>query len=206
MSTRELHFAGFGLLAGALALISLCARGAERLPSLLSAPEERQALESLLHQEFDASAAAMRDRLERDTRGDFVGAAMAAHVLEEHRARYLDLKREIARRFKNQASPPEAAQRDPFAPSFENRVLAPAAKRAPSTLRNTWDMYARRVPTQRGGNNDLVVPQGARALAPALIPWGMYGAAVHAKAVAAAISTTSESATPVKPYFVYRSP
>ena len=113
-----------------------------------AAPEQR------LQEEFAKVGTAVRERLVREAAGDFLGARVAANDADTHRYRFLDIKRELARRSPLPASPSVAASRSPFSPDFvtlpmpdiaaaRHGLAAPNGELPETTEPKypSWDMY-----------------------------------------------------------------
>jgi hypothetical protein len=142
------------------ALVGILA-GIGMFPALAS-PPPTPSLEREAAQEFVLAGTALRERLNRETAGDSLGARIAAHDAQLHRYRYLDLKREINRlHSKAAASSSVAAPRDPFMPddSF-SAESAPVTTRTGSKAAETraevpsyrsWDMYRSRELNEASG-------------------------------------------------------
>ena len=122
-------------------------------------------LEQQAQSEFTLAGIAMRQRLDREAVGDLLGARIAMHDAESHRFRYLDLTREINRlHAPPEASPPVAAQRDPFTPDgaflsgsapVPNRTARKSTgvqQESPAaTPYRSWDMYRTRISIEEAG-------------------------------------------------------
>jgi len=142
------------------ALVGILA-GIGMLPALAS-PPPTPSLEREAAQEFVLAGTALRERLNRETAGDSLGARVAAHDAQLHRYRYLDLKHEIDRLHPHTAaSSSVAAPRDPFMPddSFlaesapaTTRTASKAAEaRAEVPSYRSWDMYRSRELNEAAG-------------------------------------------------------
>jgi hypothetical protein len=115
----------------------------------------RAVLEQQLREEFAQVGNAVRQRLDREAAGDFVGARIAARSAEQHRYRFLDIKRELDRLpSPGGPSPSVEAVRSPFSPDLpllavpvarmdpELWVKAdPRATQTPEASHPAWDMY-----------------------------------------------------------------
>jgi hypothetical protein len=172
--------AASALLLTGLSLLSECIFAAD---SPHPAPATRDSLQANADQEFEASGQALRERLRRLEEGDALGAAIAEQTLKGHRARFLDLKRALARLSAESSS--AAAQRNPFEPHFQ-APPPPAAKADPVAPGRRWDLYARS--GQDEPTSSAPVPTGLHPGA----HWGMY-----------ALPATSSEA-PARPFLVYR--
>jgi hypothetical protein len=123
-------------------------------------PIPRTVLEQQLREEFAQVGNAVHQRLDREATGDFVGARIAARSAEQHRIRFLDIKRELDRRpSPGGPSPSVEAVRSPFSPDLSLLALpvtatdpglwVKAEPRATLTLAAAppaWDMYRPRAP------------------------------------------------------------
>jgi len=224
MRSPSSRFFGLGWLAGTLMVI---ASGASS-PASNPEPTVEQALKA----EFDAAGAAMRELLAHRAQGDLVGAAVAQKALQDHRARYLDLRR-AAERLTGAAATriPDGAARNPFAPdaSMASEPLLPASVQSlsiptgdhpPRAPRPRWDMYVSR---EDASEDALSIDKNVheRAMAAEAHPrWGMYGAPPGGSSIpppqsaaAAGNRVTQASAEdavvsepPSKPFFAYRDP
>ena len=120
----------------------------------------RAVLEQQLREEFAQVGNAVHQRLDREAAGDFVGARIAARSAEQHRYRFLDIKRELDRLpSPGGPSPSVEAVRSPFSPDLpllgvpmartdpELWVKAdPRATQTPAASHPAWDMYRPRAP------------------------------------------------------------
>jgi hypothetical protein len=160
------------------ALVGILA-GIGMFPALAS-PPPTPSLERKAAQEFVLAGTALRERLNRETAGDSLGASIAAHDAQLHRYRYLDLKREINRLHPQAAaSSSVAAPRDPFMPddSFSaesapvaTRTASKAAEaRAEVPSYRSWDMYRSRESNGAAGSGGSTSGQVMRAT-PAVTP------------------------------------
>lgn len=153
-----------GLFIGVLLSLTARAEGTGVHPPA----ETLEALKVAAAHEFLAAAQSLRERLAYAEAHDSVGEAVADEALQEHRARFLDLKRAIERR---SPAPSSAADlRSPFVPDFRAPAPAPAIARTVSPG-GVWDLYAREStqnpaspPTEDGLSSPTRSPQ-----------WGMYG-------------------------------
>jgi hypothetical protein len=187
--------AWLGLLFAASVALSPIAR-AESAPNAAGVkPGTRETLERAVQAEFQASAQSLRERLARASEGDTLGVAVANQSLNEHRARYLDLKRALARLL--QTPPSAAAERNPFEPDFLKPHEA-VAKTAPPPSGNTWDHYTPMALAERLSTASPV-PSSTRT-------WGMYGAVASAHANTGPAPEVSNALTPTaaQPFLVYR--
>jgi len=120
----------------------------------------RAVLEQQLREEFAQVGNAVHQRLDREAAGDFVGARIAARSAEQHRYRFLNLKRELDRLpSPGGPSPSVEAVRSPFSPDLPLLaapvagtdpglwvVADPRATQKPEALHPAWDMYRPRAP------------------------------------------------------------
>jgi hypothetical protein len=120
----------------------------------------RAVLEQQLREEFAQAGNAVHQRLDREAAGDFVGARIAARSAEQHRYRFLDIKRELDRfPSPGRPSPSVEAARSPFSPDLPLLAVpvagtdsglwvkaAPRATQTPEALHPAWDMYRPRAP------------------------------------------------------------
>ena len=117
------------------------------------------ALEQQAQAEMALVTRSVQERLEHEAAGDLVGARVAADEAENHRYRFLDLKRAIARLSSTaRARSPQGVARSPFSPdpSFpqqRSEVLgAPAFASVEGSVPRSavsfapWDMYRPREP------------------------------------------------------------
>jgi hypothetical protein len=129
-----------------------------------ASPPPASSLEQQAATEFAKTGFAVRERLDREGAGDPIGATIAAHEVEMHRFRYLDLKREIKRQHpQSRAFLSVAAPRDPFVPdgSFPadsshsaTRSVAETAGGRGEVIRTSypsWDMYRPRLSKDGAG-------------------------------------------------------
>jgi len=121
----------------------------------------RAVLEQRLREEFAQVGNAVHQRLDREATGDFVGARIAARSAEQHRYRFLDIKRELDHLpAPGGPSPSVEAVRSPFSPDLpllavpvarmdpELWVKAdPRATQTPEASHPAWDMYRPRAST-----------------------------------------------------------
>jgi len=221
MSPPASRVLGLGWLAGTLMVITSGAA------TPASNPEPPPTFEQALTVEFGAAGAAMRELLLHRAQGDLVGAAVAQQALENHRARYLDLRRAAERRSAAAATPiPDGTARNPFAPdasTASDRRLAASAQSAGIPVedrtfrarRPRWDMYVSRkdasedAPSVEKNSHERVMAAEARPR------WGMYGAPPADSSIPAAggnrVSQVLADAAvdvepPSKPFFTYRDP
>jgi hypothetical protein len=120
----------------------------------------RAVLEQQLREEFAQVGNAVHQRLDREAAGDFVGARIAARSAEQHRYRFLDIKRELDRLpSPGGPSPSVEAVRSPFSPDLPLLAVPvartdpglwvkadPRATQSPEALHPAWDMYRPRAP------------------------------------------------------------
>jgi hypothetical protein len=120
----------------------------------------RVVLEQQLREEFAQVGDAVHQRLDREATGDFVGARIAARSAEQHRYRFLDIKRELDRLpSPGGPSPSVEAVRSPFSPDLPLLAVpvvgtdpglwvkaAPRATQTPAVSHPAWDMYRPRAP------------------------------------------------------------
>lgn len=147
-------------------------------------------LEQQAEAEFAKAGLAVRERLDRETAGDPLGAGIAAHDAQLHRDRYLDLKRELNRLHPQTATfLSVAAPRDPFIPdgtfladsgtSATRAVPKPAGGlgEVTHTTYPSWDMYRPR-PSMEGTGAASTESSPAMRATPAASamgrPKGMY--------------------------------
>jgi hypothetical protein len=123
-------------------------------------PVPRTVLEQQLREEFAQVGNAVHQRLDREATGDFVGARIAARSAEQHRYRFLDLKRELDRLpSPGGPSPSVEAVRSPFSPDLPLLAVPVArtdpglwvkadlrATQTPAASHPAWDMYRPRAP------------------------------------------------------------
>jgi len=115
----------------------------------------RAVLEQQLREEFAQVGNAVHQRLDREAAGDFVGARIAARSAEQHRTRFLDIKRELdPLPSPGGPSPSVEAARSPFSPDLPLLaapvartdpglwvVADPRATQTPAASHPAWDMY-----------------------------------------------------------------
>jgi hypothetical protein len=120
----------------------------------------RAVLEQQLREEFAQVGNAVHQRLDREATGDFVGARIAARSAEQHRTRFLDIKRELDRLpSPGGPSPSVEAVRSPFSPDLPLLAVPvggsdlglwekvdPRATPTPEASHPAWDMYRPRAP------------------------------------------------------------
>jgi hypothetical protein len=120
----------------------------------------RAVLEQQLREEFAQVGNAVHQRLDREATGDFVGARIAARSAEQHRYRFLDIKRELDRLPPpGGPSPSVEAVRSPFSPDLSVSAVRvartdpglwvkadPRATQTPEASLPAWDMYRPRAP------------------------------------------------------------
>ena len=131
--------------------------------ALADAPElTPAALEQQAQAELARVSRAVQERLEHEAAGDLVGARVAAEEAENHRYRFLDLKRESALLSSSApARSPVEAARSPFSPdpSFTQRSNGRVGASVSVSARGSvprfevnfapWDMYRPREPARR---------------------------------------------------------
>lgn len=189
----------------------LCALPSQALPASPSLEEQAQT-------EFAKAGAAVRERFEKEAAGDLIGARIAAQEAEQHRYRFLDLQRELARhRPKALAAPSVAASRDPFVP---DRAIAvrPSHSAPPESASNSaraeretvdsirpWDMYRSRATEESAHSETREPPDSVPAPLPAR-RIDMYAKPAAAGATVEALGPASNlsAAPPQAPFLVYR--
>lgn len=201
-------------------------------PSVGDIAPSREALAVSLHEEFAASGTAMRDALTRQAAGDFVGAAVAERDMRAARARFLDLKHELARRSFD-PSHSVTADRNPFAPDAlmastpksisDSEPFSPTviSRASPGTPTVPWDMYR---PRAAAGDESTLRSAGERIVHEESRPraaWGMYAASstdrsgqapgaepfnARTSLRDAPVQDGGDRERPSKPFFVYRNP
>ncbi len=184
------------------------------------------ALESQAQAEFAMAGTAVRERLEREAAGDFVGARIAAQDADAHRYRFLDIQRELSRRHPpSVASLSVEAPRNPFLPDASFWTLsAPSPIRVAPAMAGwpdagnrveypAWAMYRPHEPGDPTGTDGAEQQQefAKSAAGPAGRAGDLYSKAIskptsgEPRAVA---TDTSASASlgeaPREPYLVYR--
>src|SRR5208283_243858 len=151
-----------------------------------ASPPSATALESQAQTEFAKVGAAVRERLDREAAGDWIGARIAAKDAEAHRFRFLDIKRELSRLHPPSLAPPSVeAPRDPFVPdasffapsaSSAIRVAPVTAGRSDAVIRvedPAWDMYRPHESQDSAGSYGAQRP--ASRATPAAAPVGGAG-------------------------------
>jgi hypothetical protein len=187
-------------------------------PSISSLEREAQA-------EFAQAGLAMRERLDRVAAGDLIGARIAAHDVQSHRYRYLDLTREINRLHPQAAAfPSVAAPRDPFmpdgsflaesAPTATQMVAKAADARTAGPGYRSWDMYRPRELGEAAASGDSKSGQVMRATSaatPREEARDLYAADTTRPATSDRRAPademplrTSSGDTPRQPFLVYR--
>jgi hypothetical protein len=189
----------------------------------------RAVLEQQLREEFATVGNAVHQRLDREAAGDFVGARIAARSAQQHRYRFLDIKRELYR-----LAPPGGpshsveAVRSPFSPDLPLLAVPVArtdsglwvkadlrATQTPEASHPEWDMYRPRAPAVTPKLDDSEEQRvSSDSSAPKTIaehPGDMYrndrvlrplaGREIAASDGSAALPARDQ---PIKPFLVYR--
>jgi hypothetical protein len=180
-----------------------------------------------LQSEFSQAGEALRERLDREAAGDWLGAARAAQSVAKHRARFLILKRQFAQDSPSQSTA-SAARDNPFLADarFAATKTATAIEdsdrlndsgdehrlRTAATALAAWDMYRSAAsvsePSMAGNAPD---PAPTTSFAKLERTWGMYSRATRRPKMNGSSPRRRSDAedhreAPEQPFLVYRDP
>jgi hypothetical protein len=189
----------------------------------------RAVLEQQLREEFAQVGNALHQRLDREAAGDLVGARIAARSAEQHRYRFLDIKRELDRLpSPGGPSPSVEAVRSPFSPDLP-LVAVPVARTDPGpwlkadpratqtreASHPAWDMYRPRAPVvppklddseEQRVSSDISAPKSIGEHLGDMYRNDRVLRPLAEREIAAADSSPAPPARdePIKPFLVYR--